>query len=53
MVAYFVQHTAAAATWRPGLALVYSELGLAAEARAEFEVIAANGFDASRRTPAG
>ena len=46
MVAYFVQHTAAAATWRPGLAVVYSELGLAAEARAEFEVVLANGLDA-------
>jgi DNA-binding NarL/FixJ family response regulator len=44
VVAYFVQHTAAA-TWRPGLALVYSELGLAAEARTEFEAIAAAGFD--------
>ena len=45
VVAYFVQHTAAAATWRPGLALVYTELGLAAEARAEFERVAANGFE--------
>jgi DNA-binding NarL/FixJ family response regulator len=45
MVAYFVQHTAAAATWRPGLALVYTELGLAAEARAEFDRVAANGFE--------
>jgi DNA-binding NarL/FixJ family response regulator len=44
VVAYFVQNTAAAATWRPGLALVYSELGLAAEARAEFEAVAASGF---------
>ena len=45
LVAHFVQHTAAAATWRPGLALVYSELGLAEEARAEFETLAANGFE--------
>ena len=45
MVAHFVQHTAAAATWRPGLAVVYSELGLAAEARAEFEAVLANGLD--------
>jgi len=45
VVAHFVQNHAAAATWRPGLALVYSELGRAAEARAEFEVIASAGFD--------
>jgi DNA-binding NarL/FixJ family response regulator len=45
VVAHFVQRTAAAATWRPGLALVYSELGLSAEARAEFEKIAAEGFE--------
>jgi DNA-binding NarL/FixJ family response regulator len=45
VVAHFVQRTAAAAKWRPGLALVYSELGLAAEARAEFETIAAEGFE--------
>jgi DNA-binding CsgD family transcriptional regulator len=45
VVAHFVQRTAAAATWRPGLALVYSELGLGAEARAEFEKIAAEGFE--------
>ncbi len=44
-VAYFVQQHAAAATWRPGLALVYCELGLAAEARAELERIAAEGFE--------
>ena len=35
-VRYFVrQHTATA--WRPGLALIYSELGLVQEARVEFE----------------
>jgi DNA-binding NarL/FixJ family response regulator len=45
VVAHFVQHTAAAATWRPGLAVVYTELGLAAEARAEFERVLANGLD--------
>jgi DNA-binding CsgD family transcriptional regulator len=45
VVAYFVQHTPAAATWRPGLALVYAELGRADAARAEFEAVAANGFE--------
>ena len=45
VVAHFVQRTAAAATWRPGLALVYSELGLAAEARAAFESTVANGLE--------
>ena len=45
VVAHFVQRTAAAATWRPGLALVYSELGRADEARAEFEAIAADGLE--------
>ena len=45
VIAHFVQHTAAAATWRPGLALVYSELGRADEARAEFEAIAADGLE--------
>ena len=44
VVAHFVRHNAAS-TWRPGLALVYSELGLAAEARAELEAIAAEGFE--------
>jgi DNA-binding NarL/FixJ family response regulator len=45
VVAYFVQNHAAGATWRPGLALVYAELGRAAESRTEFEAIAAAGFD--------
>jgi predicted ATPase/DNA-binding NarL/FixJ family response regulator len=45
VVAHFVKNTAAAATWRPGLALVYCELGLAAEARAQFEAILAGGFE--------
>jgi DNA-binding CsgD family transcriptional regulator len=42
-VRYFVQqHTAA--TWRPGLALIYSELGRTREARAEFEHLARHDF---------
>jgi DNA-binding NarL/FixJ family response regulator len=46
LIAHFVQTTPKAATWRPGLALVYSELGLADQARIEFEVLAANDFAA-------
>ena len=42
-VRYFVQqHTAAA--WRPGLALIYSELGRTREARTEFEYLARHDF---------
>jgi DNA-binding NarL/FixJ family response regulator len=42
-VRYFVrQHTAT--TWRPGLALIYSELGLGQEARNEFEHLAQHDF---------
>ena len=42
-VRYFVrQHTATA--WRPGLALIYSELGLVQEARGEFEHLAQHNF---------
>jgi tetratricopeptide (TPR) repeat protein len=40
----FVQLYSASSTWRPGLALIYSELGLEPEARAEFERLAANDF---------
>jgi DNA-binding CsgD family transcriptional regulator len=40
----FVQQHPATSTWRPGLALIYSELGLAQEARAEFEHLAADDF---------
>lgn len=40
----FVRTTAEAATWRPGLAVVYSELGLAEQARTEFEALAADDF---------
>jgi DNA-binding NarL/FixJ family response regulator len=42
-IRYFVrQHTAT--TWRPGLALIYSELGLVQEARVEFEHLAQYDF---------
>jgi DNA-binding CsgD family transcriptional regulator len=44
VVRSFVQRQPATSTWRPGLALIYSELGLEQEARAEFEHLAANDF---------
>jgi class 3 adenylate cyclase/tetratricopeptide (TPR) repeat protein len=40
----FVQQHSAAAAWGPGLAVIYSELGLATDARAEFENLAQHGF---------
>src|SRR5438046_4011029 len=43
-VRYFVQQHSVAAAWRPGLALIYSELGRAEEARAEFEHLAQYDF---------
>ena len=43
-VKVFVQQHSTAAAWRPGLALVYSELGMEAEARTEFECLATNDF---------
>ncbi|MCI0695274.1 protein kinase [candidate division KSB1 bacterium] len=44
VVKSFVERYSAASTWRPGLALIYSELGLEQEARTEFEHLAANDF---------
>jgi predicted ATPase/class 3 adenylate cyclase len=43
-VKYFLQQHTAAAAWRPGLALIYSELGRTREAREEFEQLAWNNF---------
>jgi predicted ATPase len=43
-VRYFVQQHTTAAAWRPGLALIYSELGRTREARAEFEHLARHDF---------
>jgi class 3 adenylate cyclase/tetratricopeptide (TPR) repeat protein len=40
----FVERQPAASTWRPGLALIYSDLGLKQEARDEFELLAAHDF---------
>jgi len=47
--AAFVRHYSEAYTWRPGLALIYSELGRKNEARAEFERMAADDFDSLSR----
>lgn len=44
VVRYFVQQHSVAGAWRPGLALIYSELGRAEEARAEFEHLAQHDF---------
>jgi DNA-binding CsgD family transcriptional regulator len=44
VVRHFVQQHGAASTWRPGLALIYSELGREREARAAFEQLAAYDF---------
>jgi tetratricopeptide (TPR) repeat protein len=40
----FIQQHSAAAAWRPGLAVLYAELGRTAEARREFEILAQHGF---------
>jgi class 3 adenylate cyclase/tetratricopeptide (TPR) repeat protein len=44
VVRFFVQQHSAAAAWRPGLALIYAELGRTPEARAEFENLAQHDF---------
>ncbi|MGH8683550.1 MAG: helix-turn-helix transcriptional regulator [Burkholderiales bacterium] len=44
LVSHFVQSTPEAATWRPGLALIYGELGFEDKARTEFEALAADDF---------
>ncbi|HXH13179.1 MAG TPA: AAA family ATPase [Alphaproteobacteria bacterium] len=43
-VRHFVQSSPQSARWRPGLAVIYNELGLEAEARGEFEHLAAHDF---------
>jgi class 3 adenylate cyclase/tetratricopeptide (TPR) repeat protein len=48
-VRIFVQRNPASFTWQPGLAVLYSELGLEHEAREMFERLAANGFAAIPR----
>ena len=49
VVRLFVQQNSAADTWRPGLAVIYSELGRTEEARAEFEHMASDNFDSLPR----
>jgi DNA-binding CsgD family transcriptional regulator len=44
VVKYFVQQHGVASTWRPGLALIYCELGRRREARREFEHLAQHDF---------
>jgi tetratricopeptide (TPR) repeat protein len=44
VVRYFIQQHGAGAAWRPGLALIYSELELAPEAREQFEILAQRDF---------
>jgi tetratricopeptide (TPR) repeat protein len=44
VVRMFVQQNSAAAAWRPGLAVIYSELGLTDDARTEFEGLAQHDF---------
>jgi predicted ATPase/DNA-binding SARP family transcriptional activator len=44
LVRLFVTQNPASAAWRPGLALIYSELALRAEAQQEFETLATNDF---------
>jgi tetratricopeptide (TPR) repeat protein len=44
LVRMFVQDNLAADTWRPGLAVIYSELDRPAEATAEFERLASRNF---------
>jgi tetratricopeptide (TPR) repeat protein len=46
LVRHFAQTTPKESTWRPGLALIYAELDLLAEARSEFESLAQGGFAA-------
>jgi tetratricopeptide (TPR) repeat protein len=44
VVRHFVQQHSAAAAWRPGLTLIYTELGRTEEARVEFEHLAQHDF---------
>jgi tetratricopeptide (TPR) repeat protein len=44
IVEMFVQERSSSSSWKPGLALMYSELGLADKVRALFDELAANQF---------
>jgi predicted ATPase/DNA-binding CsgD family transcriptional regulator len=48
-VEHFVRATPQAATWRPGLALIYAELGRREQARAEFDRLAQDDFESVNR----
>ena len=48
LVQAFVRAMPRAGLWRPGLALLYAEIGLLDEARCEFEALAADAFAAIR-----
>jgi len=45
VVRVFLQQHSADGAWRPGLAVIFSDLGLVADARAEFEILAEHDFD--------
>lgn len=49
LVRHFVATTEDSARWRPGLALVFTELGMAEEARHEFEILGADDFSGIAR----
>jgi DNA-binding CsgD family transcriptional regulator/tetratricopeptide (TPR) repeat protein len=49
VVSAFLRQHAAASVWRPGLALIYLELGQRDEARAEYEKLASDDFTAIPR----
>jgi DNA-binding CsgD family transcriptional regulator len=49
LVEHFVRATPQAATWRPGLALIYAELDCPERARAQFEELAAEAFQGVTR----
>jgi tetratricopeptide (TPR) repeat protein len=49
VVRHFVNERGAGAAWRPGLALIYAELGRETEARSEFESLSGDGFSAIPR----
>jgi DNA-binding NarL/FixJ family response regulator len=49
VVSMFLRQQSAASVWRPGLALIYIELGKRDDARAEFEELAADDFAAIPR----
>jgi len=45
VVRVFLQQHSADGAWRPGLAVIFSDLGLVADARAEFEILAEHDFE--------